>query len=68
MGSEGASNDEYKDFKAEAVDVNDGLTTYAVMCATNPCAGWSGNNDYTYTMVVAENSQFFTGVKLGSVH
>ena len=63
MGKAGNSTDEWEDFHAQAIEVNDGLTTYSVGCATDPCAGWSGGNTYSYTMVLANNSEFSLSVE-----
>ena len=57
LGDAGMDTDEYADFKAQVMHVNDDVTTYSVGCATDPCAGWGNLPDFTYTMAIGPSSE-----------
>ncbi|KAF2677522.1 hypothetical protein K458DRAFT_409549 [Lentithecium fluviatile CBS 122367] len=57
QGSAGALTDEWADFHARAMDVQSGITTYSVGCATTLCHGWEAAVDgYAFTIAIAENT------------
>ncbi|KAH7135757.1 hypothetical protein B0J11DRAFT_169291 [Dendryphion nanum] len=55
-GLAGNDTDEWKDFHARVMEVNNDVTTYSVGCATNPCAGWGNLPKFTYTIAIGQNT------------
>lgn len=58
LGDAGADDDEFKDFHAQVMDVNEDVTTYSVGCATEPCAGWANLPPFTYTIAIGPSSKY----------
>ncbi|KAF2786897.1 hypothetical protein K505DRAFT_330028 [Melanomma pulvis-pyrius CBS 109.77] len=56
QGEAGEVSDEWKDFHGQVMDVSNGLTTYSVGCASNPCDGWENLPDFTYTVIIGPNT------------